>query len=333
MTARFWDWHGMHPLVSFSADEWPWEPGYSLSEDIDSIGRSRDSFMRGLDQTAKQRFDPALLYDKNAGLNRKTMEQFDPYEERGRLGVDGAIDDKVIRTALPEELMSIPEWAFAYDTLLEKKEDYILGNDAMDNLARAKVAGADDALLKAMEEAGPIVKDISNGLNEPVSDLMMMCLSLVGQYYPTGRIMQYVGADGVSREVFDLDSAALVPSHMEHEDKSEKSAFTRMQRWQNFCAALHADIAPGGIPWHRPDRQQADANPNAARWIPHRLRDCGRRLGHRQLGSIDAPQSGGSWKGRTENQARIRSADEGTRNCAGSARTCCTAYAYRRGGF
>src|SRR6185312_5941334 len=158
----FWDWHGLHPLVRVSADEWPWEPGYSLSEDIDSLAQSRQKFMRGLDQTANQRFDPAFMYDKSGGLNRKTMEQFDPYEERGRLGVDGPVDEKTIRTALPEELMTIPEWAFAWKKAFEDQEDYLLGNNAMDNLARAKVAGADDALLKAMEEAGPIVKDISN---------------------------------------------------------------------------------------------------------------------------------------------------------------------------
>lgn len=244
----FWDWHGMHPLVRISADEWPWEPGYSLMEDIDSLGQTRQAFMRGLDQTAKQRFDPSFLYDKNAGLNRKTMEQFDPYEERGRLGVDGAIGETVIRTALPEELMSIPEWAFAYLEKLEKLEDYLLGNNAMDNLAKAKVSGADDALLKALEEAGPIVKDISNSCNEPVSEMMMMCLSNVLQYYPTGRIMQYVGADGVSREVFDLDPASLVPSHMPDEDAANgKSIYTRMQRTQNFCSAIHATIAPGEL--------------------------------------------------------------------------------------
>ena len=175
------------------------------------------------------------------------MEQFDPFEERGRLGVDGSISEAVIRTALPEELMSIPEWAFAWKKALEDDEDYILGNNAMNNLAKAKVAGADDALMKAMEEAGPIVKDISNGLNEPVSDLMMMCLSLVLQYYPTGRVMQYVGADGVSREVFDLDSASLVPSHINGENTSEKSIFTKMERHQNFCAAIHATIAPGEL--------------------------------------------------------------------------------------
>lgn len=243
----FWDWHGMHPLTRISADEWPWEPGYSLMEDIDSIGITRQTFMRGLDQTAKQRFDPAFIYDKNAGLNRKTMEQFDPYEERGRLGVDGPVDEKVLKTALPEILMTIPEWAFAWNEKLEKTEDYLLGLDAMDNLARAKVAGADDALLKAMEEAGPIVKDISNSLNEPISDLMMMVLSDVLQYYNTGRIMQYVGPDGVSREVFDLDPESIIPSHILGENTSEKSIYSKMQRCQNFCDAIHATIAPGEL--------------------------------------------------------------------------------------
>ena len=267
----FWDWHGMHPLVRISADEWPWEPGYSLSEDIDSIGQTRASFMRGLDQTAKQRFDPAFLYDKNAGLNRKTMEQFDPYEERGRLGVDGAIDDKVIRTALPEELMTIPEWAFGWDQLLEKKEDYLLGLDAMDNLARAKVAGADDALMKAMEEAGPIVKDISNSCNEPVSDMMMMCLSLVLQYYPTGRVMQYVGADGVSREVFDLDSASLVPSHMAHEDQSREIRLYPDAADTELLRCPPRQHRPRRTPRYRPDRKQAHAHPDAARRIHDRF--------------------------------------------------------------
>jgi len=243
----FWDWHGMHPLVRISMDEWPWEPGYSLMEDIDSLGQTRQKFMRGLDQTAAQRFDPAFMYDKNGGLNRKTMEQFDPYEERGRLGIDGPVDEKTIRTALPEDLMSIPEWGFAWAKKLEDDEDYLLGNNAMNNLARAKIAGADDALLKAMEEAGPIVKDISNSCNDPVSDIMMMTLSDVLQYYPTGRIMQYVGPNGVAREVFDLDPETLIPSHILGEDTKEKSIYTRMQRSQNFCSALHATIAPGEL--------------------------------------------------------------------------------------
>ena len=58
----------MHPLSRFSADEWPWEPGYSLAADIQSLGTTRRDLMRGLDQTSRQRFDPAMLYDKNGGV-------------------------------------------------------------------------------------------------------------------------------------------------------------------------------------------------------------------------------------------------------------------------
>ena len=66
----------------------------------------------------------------------------------GAPGVDGSISEQVIRTALPEELMTIPEWAFEYNKLIEEDEDYLLGNNAMNNLAKAKVSGADDALVE-----------------------------------------------------------------------------------------------------------------------------------------------------------------------------------------
>ncbi len=243
------DWHGMFPLARFSADEWPWEPGYSLAHDIFSLEETRASFMRGMDQTAKQRFDPAMLYDKSAGLPRKTMEQFDPYEERGRLGVDGEISDKMLRTALPESLLNIPTWGFEWNKLLDDNEDYMLGINAMQNLAKAKISAASgNAVEKAMEEAGPIVKDISHGMEMPMQDIMQMVLYLVLQYYPTGRIMQYVGPDGVSRETFDLNPESLVPSHGPLEDAANgPSIYSRMQRVKMFASNIHATIAPGSL--------------------------------------------------------------------------------------
>ena len=243
------EWHAMFPLARFSADEWPWEQGYSLARDIFSPGETRQSFMRGLDQTAKQRFDPSLIYDKNAGLPRKTMEQFDPYEERGRLGVDGEVSGKIMATALPPELMNIPEWAFNWLKTLDDAEDYMLGINAMQNLAKAKIGAASgDAVEKAMEEAGPIVKDISHGMETPMQDIMEMCLALVMQYYPPGRVMQYVGPDGVSREVFDLDPTSLTPSHMPTEDPEKgASIHTKMERTKMFLSNIHATITPGSL--------------------------------------------------------------------------------------
>ena len=244
----FWDWHGMHPLARFSADEWPWEPGYSLAADIESLGGTRRDFMRGLDQTARQRFDPAMLYNKDAGIPRKTMEKFDPYEERARLGVDGPVDEKTMRTALPESLLSIPEWAFGWLKELVNEEDSLLGLDALNNLAKAKIASADSAVEKAQEEAGPIATDISHGMEEPMGDIMEMILALVLQYYPTGRVMQYVGAGGIAKEVFDLDPATLVPSHgMDEKPEDGASVYTRMERVKTFLSNIHAQITPGSL--------------------------------------------------------------------------------------
>ena len=240
-------WHGMHPLARFSADEWPWEPGYSLAREIMSLAETRQNFMRGLDQTAKQRFDPALMYSKDGGINRKTMETFDPYEERGRLGIDGEVSDKVVRTLLPEALLTIPQWGFEWDKLLNADQDYLLGVDAFHKLAQAKVA-ANAAVEKAQDESGPIVKDISHSFETPMQDVMEMVLHLVLQNYPTGRIMQYVGPDGVSINTFDFDPSSLVPSHGMEEDASDgKSIYTRMERVKMFLGNVHAQVTPGSL--------------------------------------------------------------------------------------
>ena len=61
------------------------------------------------------------MYDKNAGINRKTMEQYDPYEERARLGVDGEVSDKTVRPMLPMEMLNFPEWIFTMHKLLLRR--------------------------------------------------------------------------------------------------------------------------------------------------------------------------------------------------------------------
>lgn len=243
-----YSWHGMFPISRFSADKWPWEPGYSLSSDIFSIDETQQSFERGLDQTAKARFDPALMYDKSA-MNRKTAEAFDPYEERGRLGLEGGITEATVKTALPVELLSMPGWAFEYHKLLNDARNTILGTDQMANLAEAKMASAQgDVMQQALEDAGPIVKDISHGMESPMQDIMFMVLSDVLQYYPTGRVMNYVGADGVTASTFDLNPESIVPSHAQNEDPTNgKSVFTRMQLCQMFLDNFKAVITPGAL--------------------------------------------------------------------------------------
>ena len=176
------------------------------------------------------------------------MEAFDPYEERARLGVDGEVSDKLLRTALPETLLNIPGWAPELHKSYGDDEDYMLGLNALNNLAKAKMASADSAVEKAQEEAGPIATDISHGMEEPMGEVMEMVLGLVVQYYPTGRVMQYVGPNGVAREVFDLNPESLVPSHGPDEtDTNGPSIYTRMERVKTFLNNIHAQIAPGSL--------------------------------------------------------------------------------------
>lgn len=241
-----WYWHGMFPLARFSADEWPWEAGYSLVREILSVEETRQSFERGLDQTAKARFDPALIYDKNA-VPRKTAESFDPYEERGRLGLEEPATEATIRTALPESMLAPPGGWMEWLTHLENTEDYVVGLDALSSLAKAKMNAGEDALEKAQDEAGPIAKDISHAMEAPVQDLMEMTLYNTLQFYTTGRIMNYVGADGVTPETFDLDPSSLTPSHMPGEPTDQSSGFTRMERTQMFLDNIKINVTPGTL--------------------------------------------------------------------------------------
>ena len=77
---------------------------------------------------------------------------------------------------------------------------------------------------------------------------MEIVLGLVVQYYPTGRIMQYVGPNGVAKEVFDLNPETLVPSHGPDETNTDApSIYTRMERVKTFLNNIHAQIAPGSL--------------------------------------------------------------------------------------
>src|SRR6185312_14168202 len=90
--------------------------------------------------------------------------------------------------------------------------------------------------------------DISHGLETPVAEIMEMVLALVLQYYPTGRVMQYVGPNGVAKEVFDLNPESLVPSHgMDEDPEHGPSIYTRMERVKAFLSNIHAQVTPGSL--------------------------------------------------------------------------------------
>lgn len=208
------DWHGMTPLAEYCADDWPWEPsGYSLVKDIYSMERSRQIAERGVDQTVRARLDPSMGYDRQQGLNDQTALTIDPYQERGRVGVDGEVR-KVIDTLLPQWLLEIPAEIPAWIKYLKDSEDGQLGLNEIQNLAEFKAnINSDSALDKATSIVGPLVKDIGAGMEDSTSVIWEMMKYMIPQYYTAKRLISYVGVDGITPETFDYDPAKLFPSH------------------------------------------------------------------------------------------------------------------------
>ena len=240
-----WDWHGMMP-PRFFADDWAWEPmGFSLIRDVLDTERARQFTERAVDMKIKAQMDPALIYDSSK-IPPGTAEQFDPWELRKRLGVDGEVDEKAIRTAIPPDILHVGEEPFAWLEYLAKSEDEQLGANQLQALAKAKMASAEPA-EDLLRMSGPIARDISAAMESPMADVMEMMKYQILQYFDTARVITYVGPDGVTPETLDFDPAKMIPSHLPGEDFDKASQFSRMERAKAFARNLRLMMAPGSI--------------------------------------------------------------------------------------
>ena len=209
------DWHGQLPLIPVTLDAWPWEPnGFSLVHDTYNIQTSIDQIDRGgMDKIAAS-LDPALKFDQSSVASRDA-NLFDPMQPRSRLAFDAAQTENPIGTVLGPEFYEIRPEVIAFKKDLEGAMDYVLGINDIVGLAksRALLAKGDDK--EAMDSAtGPVVRDMSRGLEKPLSQLGHQLKYLIMQYMTTSELMQYVGPDGIENEVFDYDPSSIIPSHL-----------------------------------------------------------------------------------------------------------------------
>ena len=247
------DWHGMFPAVSFTMDAWPWEPlGFSLVHDGYEINEAIKEIERGNMDKVRAGLNPSLAYDSNAVASKEARE-FDPMMPRGRCGFDGAaVEATPFRTVLDKEFYAVDPNVMAFrEALMDALHGQLAVKDVM-ALAKMRAAGSMDDLEKIVEAQGPIVEDMSRSMEPPMRDLGDMVKYLVLQYYNVPRIMQYVGADGVTPEIFDYDPSSLVPSHLPGEnpgtaDAPAPSAYTRLQRARNLADNLRFYILPNSL--------------------------------------------------------------------------------------
>jgi hypothetical protein len=248
------DWHGMFPGISFTVDSWPWEPlGFSLMHDGYEIQDALNKIARGNMDKVSAQMNPSLAFDTNA-TNMSEARRFDPYKPNDRVGFDGnAIDGEPFRATLDPAVTKVTPESMAMMEKLEQVLDHQMGvTDAM-TLAKMRTVGSMDELEKVMEANGPIIEMLSRGMEPPMRDLGVMVKYLIMQYYSTARVMQDVGPDGVTPDVFDYDPTSLVPSHMPGETAVDSggapisSAHSPIVRARTFADNLRFFILPNSL--------------------------------------------------------------------------------------
>lgn len=251
------DWSNMFPLAEYCADDWPWEPsGFSLIHDIDSIERARQTLERGVDQIANHRTDPGIIYDRSMGMPDTAAENLDIFAPRKRIGVDGDVS-KIIGTTVPEWLLDVPGWVPQIIKYYLDREDAQLGLNEVQNLAEFKANLTNTDIDKALSLVGPLVKDISAGMEAATANVWKILKFMIPQFMTTARVMQYVGPDNITPETFDYDPAKLTPSHG-HDEVTydsmkppnqryilpEDSIYTEIQRGRKFADNLRLISVP-----------------------------------------------------------------------------------------
>lgn len=242
------DWHDQVPLVKLCGDSWPFAD-FSMLHDTAPIQVTINELERMAHQTARNRYNPSMLYNYRA-IDRNKAKVFRTDVTGQRLGYNGAEGngDNVMRPALPKEFYGIEEWYMKFVAeYLPGAMDYQMGVGQMKELAKAKIALKDDSLQSALENAGPIVKSIGRDMERAMRDLAEMFKFLVIQYKTTPQLLQILGKDGITPENFDYEPGNLVPSHLPGEQTSKPSIYSRRERAKYLADHIPFFITPNTL--------------------------------------------------------------------------------------
>lgn len=236
------NWHGELDLIPFCLDRWPWEPeGFGMVHDSIEMQKALDGLDRGIMDRINARQNLPLAYNMDS-VSKREAEQFDPMQPRARVAFDANAGDKPFTTPVPHEIYAVDATDLEWRKELQAGLDYTLQSRDIVELGKARALGKGMDQLEALISAdGPIVKDMSESITMSLCRVGHQLMYLELEYLPTGRVMQYVGADGVTLETFDYDPGALVPSHMPGEspvdssDKPVPSSYPAMVRARHLA--------------------------------------------------------------------------------------------------
>ena len=210
-------WHGKVPAVPFRGDDWPWDfLSYPMTRDAGSIQESANRLLRAIDDSANVKLDMPLSYDETA-ISEGLMGRFNPRRPGQRIKINAQQNDKPVLPVVPAEWYNIdPIVAGMPDKLFEWLKQ-LAGTRDMAALAKAKQVPSGDSIEKLMELSGPLMTDMSMGMEGSMVELGEQWKGLAFQFYDLPRRVQVMGQDAVTEQDYDYDPSNMIPSHLPDE--------------------------------------------------------------------------------------------------------------------
>ena len=191
-------WHGKVPIVKLAIDDWPWEfLGYSVIRDVQSISDSINRALRGADDWIQKMVRPDVEYDETR-VSEAYMNRYDPRMPGNK--VPKRYGQEAIRY-IPGPDINLPGVG-GHVQMLREMLDHMLAIRDMQNLAKAAQIPASETIDKILEMAGPLVTDISRGLERCLRDVGEMVKALIFQFYSVQKRVKILGTNGFLPEDF-----------------------------------------------------------------------------------------------------------------------------------
>ena len=191
-------WHGKVPIVKLAIDDWPWEfLGYSVIRDVQSIQDSINRALRGADDWIQKMVRPDVEYDESR-VSEAYMNRYDPRMPGNK--IPKRYGQEAIRF-VPGPDINLPGVG-GHVQMLREMLDHMLAIRDMQNLAKAAQIPSSETIDKIMEMAGPVVTDISRGLERCLRDVGEMVKTLFIQFKSVQQRVKILGTNGFLPEDF-----------------------------------------------------------------------------------------------------------------------------------
>lgn len=243
----YW-WHGMVPAVPIHFDTWAWEfLGFSMTRDLASLEESSNTLRRAMDDSTNARLRPPLMYDDRS-ISASQMESIDTRVPGQAIGVDFSGGENPIRPIVPLGHYEVPQSAFM---MVEKNDEmmkYLAGVNDMAAVTKAAQIPSSDTVEKIFEQAGPMVTDISRGMEASLGRLGEMIKCMFFEFYTAKRRLEILGKDGLTQEDTSyFDPATLVPGHLPEENPERPSIYSAVERARRYMNNFYFKIVPNSL--------------------------------------------------------------------------------------